>query len=564
MIFVYVDKNLERFKGRIVYAFEYVFTVLGYSWTIVDDVFSLPKDSLLIYYCKVLPENVEEFAYIVQSYSVILITADEDFYVIGSYTKEKLMKSIRRIEIENRVFPIISQMPFDFPVHVKSISDAEFAKFEFDLIGNVFFHLSEEETCWQKPNKKKKKDERNQFQFDEFQNFPYVNRILLLLDKTIQGIVSPRQILVKKCLWPQKEQIAFALSYNVNSLNKWKINTFFISIFESFFLLLTLKLGRFFRLTVSQLKFLISNDEPYWNFQSINDNEKSIKARSTWFLHSKAHKSDKIDYSFDDQLLIEELESIVHYGSELAFMPTHKASETNNFLDEYSHFSKELKTKNVGIRHLFRSNLSENSLIIERENGILYDSSLTSNLKYGFPIGTCTPYIVWSNVLKDKAKPIWEIPINFNEKAFSLSKYSVEDFEIVKSYIKDLFASAKEHKGLLHFNFNISSFSDIKYMYKLFSYILGQADLIPSYKASLKQIIMWLKKRNNVEIDVQDNLVCFSFPEDIDDFTVVFYGDYRVVSFEGGNCSIKNSTIRFYNIKKGTVVRVLFEREQNI
>ncbi|MCB5249604.1 MAG: hypothetical protein RBS16_04590 [Candidatus Cloacimonadales bacterium] len=565
MISIYIDKNYERYKSKIDYSIDYIFALLGYSWKYIQEDEMPAKDEILFYYADNYPKK-EVTVKLSQHCPLIFIKADKDFFITGAYTKDKLRKSIRKLQINKKLFPIISQNNIEHPLLMHSGIDYKYASFEFDIIGNTFFHLSEEETCWLKPTakkKKKKSKEEDLFQFDEFYQIPYLNRLLLLLETSIQELSRPNMLLLKKSLWPQNAPIAFALSYNVNTLHKWKIKSFFITIFELIILLFIFKWNYFFRIIMSWLKFMISNNEPYWNFQEINEKEREVKARSTWFFHAKSNKIDNTDYYLDDYDLQDELKAIVNYGSEIAFLPTKKASETNSFENEYEQFSKILKIKKTGIRHLYRSNLSENSLILEREYGIVYDSTRESNKSYGFPSGVCTPYKVWSNTLKNKNKPIWEIPINFNEKSFILSKFSIIDFEKAKTISRELFAMTKEHKGLIHFSFDISSFCDVSYLYKLLSYILDQSNSNSAYKASLSQIIQWIDKRNNVKIKVDDNVASFTFPDDIDDFSVTFSGAYKFASFEGGNCSCKNKTIQFYDIKKDTTVKVLFAKEHD-
>ncbi len=335
----------------------------------------------------------------------------------------------------------------------------------------------------------------------------------------------------------------------------------FSSIFEEIYLFFCFKWNYLFKIIFSKFNYIISNIEPYWNFHDINEKENVIKARSTWFLHKKTDNTPEIDYDLSDSDLNNTLEEMVHYGSELAFLSSKKGSESNKFTEEFSEFSAQLKTVNTGIRHLYRKSLSENSMILERDSGFLYDSSKVSNKEYGYPNGSCFPYKVWSNVLKSNSKNIWEVPINFNEKAIVLSKYSFIPYDTAKSYIKEIFSTAKDLKGLVHFSFNISSFTDISYLHRLFAYLIDQSRTYSAYKGSLNQIVLWLEKRNRIKIETKSSKIIFTFPDAIDDFTIRFFGEYKYLMAEGGNCSCKDKTIRFYNIKKDSVITIYLEKD---
>ncbi|MBP7563974.1 MAG: hypothetical protein KA886_09330 [Candidatus Cloacimonetes bacterium] len=563
MISVYIDKNLEKHASKINYALENLFSILGYSWKILtnDD---CPKDNeTLIYYCDKLLEK-EDLDRLAKHFSLIYIKADTDFYTNGVYSGEKLKNNIRRIEILKKVFPIICQKNIEHPILISKALQYEYASIEFDLIGNIFFHLAEQEFKQQNPDDLvKKKKHKNESAFEEFHSFPYMNRLILVLDKTIQEFLRPDTILVKKSLWPKNEQIAFTLSYNVDSLHKWKIGYTFKAFFEGFYLLFSLKWNYFFKSIISWVNYMVSNIEPYWNFHDINEKEAIIKARSTWFLYKKTNNTPEIDYDLNDEDLSHTLEELVHYGSELAFLSSNRASDTNQFKEEFEAFSNKLKPVNPGIRHLQVKSHSENSMVLERDLKFLYDSSKISSREYGFANGTCFPYKVWPGVLKSNVRDIWEIPINFNEKAISLSKYNSIPFETAKSYVRELFSTAKDLKGLVHFSFNISSFTDISYLHRLYSYIIDQSRTYTAYRASLSQIILWLEKRNKVKIEIKHNKLLFTFPDDLEEFSVRFFGNYKFIMAEGGNCACKDKTIRFYNVIKNSVVTVYLEKDSN-
>lgn len=560
MISIYVDKQLNKYKKQIEYSLDYIFNIMGYDWKILEENDVPQKKETIIYYTSELPEN-ETLEKLSKHFSLIIIFAEKEFYCPGSFIGDKLKESIKSFEIQKKTFPVISKKHFEYPILLRKIQGYEYVSIEFDLIGNLFFHLSEDELNHAICNETSK-SHKFKSAFQDYYNNPFLARLAVLLDKTIQEFNKPENILVKKCIWPKNEKIAFTVSHNVDSLHKWKVSEFLKSLFVNFFLFFTLKWGIMIKQIVSQMVFSVSNIEPYWNFEDILEKEKYYKTRSTWFLSNKTQNSPEVDYALDDEELKEALKELVNFGSELAFLVPKKASLLNKYSEDYYDFVNKYKIDKCGIRHSHLINDCESFCANEREMNILYDSTKEPASEYGFVNGTCFPYKVWDkNEIKLKNKPIWEVPVNFNEKAITLSKYKNLPIEIAKTQIRDLFSSVKELRGLLHVSFNISSFTEIPYLYKLYAYILDHLSTYNAYKGSIKQIIQWLNLRQDIQITCKENKICLYFPEECDNFTFQFFGGYKFMLIEGANGSCKEKRVNLYNIQKDTSVTVHLEKE---
>ncbi len=203
MISVYIDKKLEKYTDKINYTLDYIFNILGYSWKILKEDDCPEENDTLLYYTENTLEK-DDLHKLAKHFSLIFVKADLDFYNSGTYFGDKLKNSIRRIEILKKIFPIICQKNIEHPILINKSQNFDYACIEFDIIGNVFFHLSEDELNKLKSEENTKKSKHvSDSAFDEFHTFPYLNRLLLVLDKTIQEFLRPDKILVKKCIWPK-------------------------------------------------------------------------------------------------------------------------------------------------------------------------------------------------------------------------------------------------------------------------------------------------------------------------------------------------------------------------
>lgn len=104
MISIYIDKNYERYKSKIDYSIDYIFALLGYSWKYIQEDEMPAKDEILFYYADNYPKK-EVTVKLSQHCPLIFIKADKDFFITGAYTKDKLRKSIRKLQINKKLFP---------------------------------------------------------------------------------------------------------------------------------------------------------------------------------------------------------------------------------------------------------------------------------------------------------------------------------------------------------------------------------------------------------------------------------------------------------------------------
>lgn len=559
MISIYIDEPLKKYISQIRYSLEYLLNPIGFQWKILDSNDSPDKDDILIYYSQYLPED-DVIISLAKHLTLIFIRAEKEFFTAGSFIGDTLKDNICTLKL-NKPIPIITRRQFEYPVSVLKLDSHTFGCIEFDIIGNVFFHLSEDEFIHKiETSKSNKKNEDSSAFFDYVDN-PYLSRLSSLMEKTILEFHNDNQLLIRKCLWPKNEKIALALSHNVDSLHKWKISNQFKAFFINFYLIITFKWGQFFKQLYSQFYYLITNKEPYWNFFDVQDKEKEYKSRSSWFLSKKQPGSSEIDYDLNDEDLDDVLKEMVHYGSEIAFLSSKKGSRDKKFAEEFNAFSNKYKPVGCGIRHQEDLFDLEKEFSVERDLGMIYDSSRFTVKDYGFVNGTCYPYKIWTksdNVRKNKT--IWEVPVNYSDKSIRINNFKNIPLDIAKNQIREIISIVKELKGVAHFSFSISSYTEIPYLDRLYGYILDQFSTISTYKATLKQIVSWLDKRDKVDIKVENNKVIIHFPEEMEDFSLQFYGNYKFVLIEGGNGSYKDKRVSFYNIQKDSTYTIHLDK----
>ena len=140
MVSIFIDGKLTRFQSEIKYAFSFILQTLGYSYCFISDTGRLNKnDILLIYgYNEPTPEDLKSIAL---HYITIYIKCDPDLYDPKAFSPDKLRKSISEIKLLSMT-PVISTRKFQYPAENYSESNVHAGMINFDLVGNVFFHLA--------------------------------------------------------------------------------------------------------------------------------------------------------------------------------------------------------------------------------------------------------------------------------------------------------------------------------------------------------------------------------------------------------------------------------------
>ena len=154
------------------------------------------------------------------------------------------------------------------------------------------------------------------------------------------------------------------------------------------------------------------------------------------------------------------------------------------------------------------------------------------------------------------------IDLNFGILKISLflpilsDQYKTLPFEEAKTIVNNLIETIIKTNGFIHFDFSISSFSEIKYGQQIYNYIIQKVKEHNGFIGNCMQITNWWKKRERVEIIENEIGALIQFPENIDNFTLELLGNYNVEKVDGAKSAIDGPKIIFNNILAGTKVQI--------
>ena len=140
MISIFIDYKLERFEKEIKHAMSFIFDSLGYSHTFITDLTKLRNNDILFIYAFAEP-SVEDLRALARFYITMFIPADAELYDAKTYSTGKLKRNLKEVKLLSPT-PVISPRTFKYPAENYSELEINAGKFNFDIVANVFFHLS--------------------------------------------------------------------------------------------------------------------------------------------------------------------------------------------------------------------------------------------------------------------------------------------------------------------------------------------------------------------------------------------------------------------------------------
>ncbi len=556
MISVLIDYKLEKYNREIKYVFDYVFETLGLSHRFISDPSHLRQHDILLLYGLIEPTE-EELRAIACRYITIFIQAEPQLYDPSGYTPDKLRRVLREVKLFTQT-PIISERKFEYPAANYTEQDFFGSKINFDLPGNIFFHLAGREEAMDASRDSNGCFPDSASAFQRWYDTPFIDNFTWLLDNLIKEQAKARgQYIVQKHYWPKAEDMAAALTHSVGDLQKWDFNSILFSVMDDLALLFTLRWQQLFRNIWSKLKYIFTNYEMYWNFQEFMSLERENNLTSTWFIASE--KAPDIDYTLDDADLQDELKQILRQGGEIGLLATDDKLNRDAFITRKQIMLRQLQKEQLGIRqnhYLLHDKIRD----LHQRTLPLYDSSSALNDTAGYRHGLIFPYQAWISSLKSNHL---ELPVCFRDEFLKTGKYSLISLEDAKQMLKKAFQSVRRRKGLFCLDFTPANYTDIPYCSKLYSYILALIKAEKAYCATLGDLAAWWGKRSRVTIDESEYDFSISFPDDLESFAIQFYSDLDLLQVEGAGFRREGSTIHFSNIKANSVASVRLGRQEH-
>jgi hypothetical protein len=193
MIAVYIDNTLEKFSHEIKYSFDFIFKTLGYEFKYINRLEELLDKDILVFYGLVEP-NLKEAYILAMRKAIIFVPCDQELFIPGSIKKKELNTWRKELTLHKPI-PVLSFNDFDAPVNYYQDDELFYGTFKFDLIGNVFFNLTNFSSSAEEYDKS-----HEQVKLDDNPLTPHLNYFCWLIEQCLIDAVNSRRniFLVKK------------------------------------------------------------------------------------------------------------------------------------------------------------------------------------------------------------------------------------------------------------------------------------------------------------------------------------------------------------------------------
>ncbi|MCF7919137.1 MAG: hypothetical protein K9N06_04420 [Candidatus Cloacimonetes bacterium] len=531
MFAVKMDKVLLEYREKIQYALDYLFSVLGYPYRVVEEEGYIEAGEILFLYtadpqliAKHLDSNPRGFA--------ICILHDPLHYDYGKLSSEDFDKYIHTLNIGYKL-PYICSREIVEPISRsmdKKHSQFYVGEFHFDLIGNIFFHLSgaEEEIF-------KNRDGHNRYLWQEspFRKYyqqPFLTGLINIVELFLtEGETYIQNALIKVPLWPGNRQYAAALSHSVDKLEKWTVRRFFNGLLD---LVSNIhRVSYHWRNIWSFIRFLFRNWEPYWNFDLVSRIEKKLGFVSTFFFGARRDNRYDIDYELTEADLIKQKRELLEKGHELGLLSYYDSLGTDDYKERVKELEAFAGMRINGVRQNYYRNQPNRNSVYYLNGGLNWDSSRGMTDMRGFINGIGYPYQLADESWQKRT--VLEIPVNFCDKSLNIGQSNLSESQ-TKEEMRSIIEQARKFQGMAVFDFSLMNFEEIPYLAGFYEETLKKLRDDPSvWKTSLGNIFNWIQQRGSIKIIYQGSKVILQFGACFDELTLFIKGYWQVVEIEG-------------------------------
>ncbi len=548
MITVNIDHLLEKIDSQIRYSFDFLFQTLGYSHRFIQDPSQVGTRDILILYWMIHPSPEELYNY-AKNNITIYIPAEPFLFQKCDMNAEQIRNQLYQIKIHTTT-PVLSEKKLtEIPLEVFSGSEIYGGKFNFDLIGNIYFHIAGMEESVEKKHDHNGRYPDNASVFNEYRDMPFLHNFFWAMDKMLgDQVTKKKMVLAQRTYWPQAQTFAATVSHDVDHLQKWNLNSLMYSVFEDIKLLVTFRWASLSKNMASKIKYIFTNYEMYWNFEEYLSLDKNYQVKTTYYLAPL--KSDHIDYDAgNDEEIQSTIKHILAEGHDIGIYDTRRKTDSDYLRHQKMAFQKLTGLTTYGIRNM-NTYFQHQKLEQQQHTHFLYDSSLGYTDRMGFMRGIAYPFYPYFD---NKRSNHVEIPINVKDESLRISKYKQVPLEKSKNHIKKLIENTQRSNGLISFDFCLSNFEELPYLEKIYSYVLELLQTKSVYFTTAKEIATWWDMRRQVTIEESEYEISIYFPSDIKFFTIKVLGDTEIGDISGAEAVVNKQNVTFSDIKANQI-----------
>jgi len=562
MIAVYIDSRITSFRNEIKYSFDFIFKTLGYEIKHISSSRELNRNDIVFYYSDIAPTEADMYGF-GRDKILFYIPMEAILYDINN-TSLSLFRSIKReIKLSHKI-PVFSKNELKLPAQIFRDEIYFFVNFYFDIIGNIFFHLSDVEGFNSCDKDALERASDDCYTFREYMDIPYVNMLIWLIEQLLEDSLNkkPGFFLLKKEFWPKGESFAFALTHNIDSVQKWKFTSLIKSSFAD--LLLFYYPKYVWKNSISRIKYLTTNLEEYWNFDIIREIVAKHKITSTSFVGTeKSHKED-VDYTLADSDIMSEVKDLLKSGVEVALLASVRSIHDDVLDKQRKQLSIATKKEEIGVRQNNYCYNHELSAEFQNKAGVFYDNSHVLLDKPGFKNGIGFPFYSFPiyRHSQDNSLPafirgkILEIPVQFDADHLIDSPLKMKSLDQAKTIIDNLLEGVEICNGVFVSEFSNTNLSDIEYSRDLIDYCITKVKSKNGYIDNLRGLASWWKSRESVIINESQRGIFLYFPKRVENFTVKLNGTFSIQEVLGINAEIREDRIFFSDVKPDTTVEI--------
>ena len=278
----------------------------------------------------------------------------------------------------------------------------------------------------------------------QFTDRPLVNEYFEIILEAIEHFCKLNQLAFSRT--PPASPVLF-LSHDVDRINKYSLrNTLYLLMVALGIKSSTLdKHTRQALLRQTATGTFLSKKDPYWNFKDLQEVEKNLGIRSTWFLLEKT-RLDNSKYLFSDKKIRKLIRDLEDHGHEIGIHGTLESSSDATSMDE------SLQRLNTVTRHPVSGNRQHylkydnpgTAEILDR-SGLSYDATMGFAEHIGFRHSYCHPYRLF-DFEKQKARKTVQLPLVVME--VSLLDYMKIPHDQGLEFLQPILDQIRRHKGI--------------------------------------------------------------------------------------------------------------------
>ncbi len=347
----------------------------------------------------------------------------------------------------------IDSLPVLFPIYDENdlfVFKGKNLVFNHDLLKSAFYLLSgyQESII-------KERDIHNRFPYEDsiqnkmdFANIPLVNYYFEWISIGIERFCEINQIPFKK------KQIfkpfALNLTHDVDQVDYhtfkrvlYKIKEFFGAVEPT-----TTKSKIIKQIIKTSCELLRFNkkENPSWDFDYLISMEKKYNFHSSYYFLTRDLKNQDSDYLFSESRLRELFSKLLSENCEIGIHGTVRSAKDSGQLRRILNSLEEnAGTKIMGIRQHRLIYYVPDTLIIQKEAGLVYDTGLGFAEHEGFRNSYCMPYKIF-DLDRDQMLDYWEIPLNVMD--VTLFYYRQLNAGQILEPVKKILAEVKKFNGV--------------------------------------------------------------------------------------------------------------------